>query len=1011
MLKLRDRPIRQKITLVIMMIASAVLLLAFAALFCFQAYTLKQHSAHELAVVGEITAHNCAAAVMFKDEDAAAQILGGLRTMPQIVSARLELADQQQLAFFGTPRDETQIKAARLESGFRIDGDRILLAQPVMSSGAREGTLYLLADLHATTSQLLKLYGGIFALVLVASLLVAFILSNQFLHIITTPILRLAGTARTIADHNDYSVRAAKVCGDEVGVLTDAFNQMLAQIQCQDTALRENENKLALAQAIAHLGYWERDLITDRIMWSSETNRVFGLSPEENVNNFARFQELIYPEDRDMVMQAIGVALRGGPRYEVEYRVVWPSGEVRFVHTQGDVIVDEAGQPRRMFGTVQDVTERKLAEDAAHETNLALGNAMPGISTLDSEGRYQRVNKAYAQMLGYLPNELVGMEWTPTISSEDRERGLETYQRMLAEGKAEFEARAVRKDGSMFYKHVLMVKRTDAAGKVLGHYCFMRDITERKEAEETLRRTEQKYRSIFENAIEGIFQTTPDGKYLSVNPALARMYGYDSSEELIASVSDIGHVVYVDPARRDEFKRLIEAQGFVELFEYEVYRKDRSKIWICENARAVRDTTGATQYYEGTVEDITERKLVDEVKRASKAKSEFLSRMSHELRTPLNAILGFGQLLERQKPTEIQRKRIGYILSAGKHLLDLINEVLDISRIEAGRMQLSLEPVCVADALEETLDLMRPLATERSIQLSASADIDAGVHVLADRQRFKQVLVNLLNNAVKYTPFFGGVTVSYHVPGNEKVRVLVSDSGPGIPAEKLARLFTPFERLGAEQSAIEGTGLGLALSQRLVDAMGGSIGVESAVGKGSTFWIELPLTKSPLERFPRDRAANGARQPSSEPASRSILYIEDNLSNLALIEQMLAERPGTALLTSMQGKVGLDLARQHTPDLILLDLHLPDLPGWDVLSQLKADSTTRHIPVVVISADATKRQMNRLMSAGAAHYLTKPLDVNKFFQVLDETNGIDSAEQSPAAAISNGDVEEACPNP
>jgi len=762
MLKLRDRPIRQKITLVIMMIASAVLLLAFAALFCFQAYTLKQHSAHELAVVGEITAHNCAAAVMFKDEDAAAQILGGLRTMPQIVSARLELADQQQLAFFGTPRDETQIKAARLESGFRIDGDRILLAQPVMASGAREGTLYLLADLHATTSQLLKLYGGIFALVLVASLLVAFILSNQFLHLITTPILRLAGTARTIADHNDYSVRAAKVCGDEVGVLTDAFNQMLAQIQSQDTALRENENKLAQAQAIAHLGYWERDLITDRLMWSSETNRVFGLSPEEDVNNFARFQELIYPEDRDMVMQAIGVALRGGPRYEVEYRVVWPSGEVRFVYSQGDVILDEADQPRRMFGTVQDVTERKL---------------------------------------------------------------------------------------------------------------------------------------------------------------------------------------------------------------------------------------------------------VDEVKRASKAKSEFLSRMSHELRTPLNAILGFGQLLERQKPTEVQRKRVGYILSAGKHLLDLINEVLDISRIEAGRMQLSLEPVCVADALEETLDLMRPLATERSIQLSASADIDAGVHVLADRQRFKQVLVNLLNNAVKYTPFFGGVAVSYHVPGNEKVRVLVSDTGPGIPAEKLARLFTPFERLGAEQSAIEGTGLGLALSQRLMDAMGGSIGVESAVGKGSTFWIELPLAKSPLERFPRDGAANGARQPSSEPASRSILYIEDNLSNLALIEQMLAERPGTALLTCMQGKVGLDLARQHTPDLILLDLHLPDLPGWDVLSQLKADSTTRHIPVVVISADATKRQMNRLMSAGAAHYLTKPLDVNKFFQVLDETNGIDSVEQSPAAAISNGDVKEACPSP
>jgi CheY-like chemotaxis protein/anti-sigma regulatory factor (Ser/Thr protein kinase) len=359
--------------------------------------------------------------------------------------------------------------------------------------------------------------------------------------------------------------------------------------------------------------------------------------------------------------------------------------------------------------------------------------------------------------------------------------------------------------------------------------------------------------------------------------------------------------------------------------------------------------------------------------------------MSHELRTPLNAILGFGQLLERQKPTDVQRKRIGYILSAGNHLLNLINEVLDISRIEAGRMQLSLEPVCVADTLEETLDLMRPLATERNIQLSASVDIDAGVHVLADWQRFKQVLLNLLNNAVKYTPFFGGVTVSYHVTGNEKVRVLVSDTGPGIPPGKKARLFTPFERLGAEQSAIEGTGLGLALSQRLMQAMGGSIGVESGVGKGSTFWIELPRTKSPLELLPVHKENNGAGQSNSEPATRSVLYIEDNLSNLALIEQMLADRPGTALLTTMQGKVGLDLARQHLPDLVLLDLHLPDLPGWDVLAQLKADPTTRHIPVVVISADATKRQINRLMSAGASHYLTKPLDITKFFRVLDET--------------------------
>ena len=244
MRNLRNRPVGQKITFVIMLISGVVLLLASAALFCFQAYTLRQHFAHELAVVGEITAHNCATAVMFKDEGAAAQILNGLKTMPQIVSARLEVTDQQRLAYFGGLPDELEIKAARLKSGFQFDGNRIFLAQPVMLDGKREGTLHLVADLQAMTSQLLKLYGGIFALVLAASLLLAFLLSSQFLRFVTDPILSLAGIARTIAHHHDYSVRATKVCGDEVGGLTDAFNQMLTQIQSQDSALQTAQHEL-----------------------------------------------------------------------------------------------------------------------------------------------------------------------------------------------------------------------------------------------------------------------------------------------------------------------------------------------------------------------------------------------------------------------------------------------------------------------------------------------------------------------------------------------------------------------------------------------------------------------------------------------------------------------------------------------------------------------------------------------------------------------------------------------
>jgi CheY-like chemotaxis protein/two-component sensor histidine kinase len=336
-------------------------------------------------------------------------------------------------------------------------------------------------------------------------------------------------------------------------------------------------------------------------------------------------------------------------------------------------------------------------------------------------------------------------------------------------------------------------------------------------------------------------------------------------------------------------------------------------------------------------------------------------------------------------------------LSAGKHLLGLINEVLDISRIESGKLQLPLEPVCVADALEEVFDLMRPLAAGRKIELSANTEMDATVYVMADRQRFKQVLLNLLSNGVKYTPQFGQVAVSYYESG-DNIRITVSDTGPGIPANKRERLFMPFERLGAEQSNVEGTGLGLALSQRLMQAMGGSIGVDSTAERGSKFWIELPRS-SPLPKAALQKKVGGC-DPRSIGANRKILYIEDNLSNLTLIEELLHERPDIELLTAMQGKLGLELARQHLPDLVLLDLHLPDIHGREVLRELKSFDATRAVPVVVISADATASQIKHLLSAGATTYLTKPLDVSEFFRVIDKataTNG--AATLSPASEL------------
>lgn len=377
------------------------------------------------------------------------------------------------------------------------------------------------------------------------------------------------------------------------------------------------------------------------------------------------------------------------------------------------------------------------------------------------------------------------------------------------------------------------------------------------------------------------------------------------------------------------------------------------------------------------------REARQEAERASQAKSEFLSRMSHELRTPLNAILGFAQLLEMDQLSAEQRESVSHILKGGRHLLELINEVLDISRIEAGRLDVSPEPVLVREVLLEVVDLIRPVADQWNVRLDATTTQGWGRYVLADRQRLKQVLLNLLSNAAKFNRHGGTVAVSVEEVPGDRLRLKVTDTGPGIPPEKIARLFTPFDRLGAEQTRVEGTGLGLALSMRLAELMGGAMGVESVVGEGSTFWVELPQVESPLVEVVLRK---GAVVPSEVPVTvGTVLYIEDNLSNLRLVERLLARRPNVKLLSAMQGRLGLELAREHRPSLIFLDLQLPDMLGAEVLQRLQRDPRTAQIPVVVISADATPGQIQRLLTAGAREFLTKPLDVKKLMTLLDET--------------------------
>jgi PAS domain S-box-containing protein len=502
---------------------------------------------------------------------------------------------------------------------------------------------------------------------------------------------------------------------------------------------------------------------------------------------------------------------------------------------------------------------------------------------------------------------------------------------------------------------------------------------------------------------DAIVSTGLDGTIRSWNPAAAAIYCRPATEAVGQPFS-----IVVPTDRAEEAVTLLRRVAASERVTIETrhLRDDGQQFSVSLTAAPLLGGDDSVLGMSVVARDVTERKRAEqalreakaEAERANAAKSEYLSRMSHELRTPLNAILGFAQLLELEDLTEEQRENLHYILSAARHLLELINEVLDIASIEAGRLALSLEPVAVADVVAETVSLIRPLADQHQVLL-VSPPVTCQVHVLGDRQRLKQILLNLLSNAVKYNRQGGSVQLECGPGADGRLRVAVADTGPGIGAEVMDQLFVPFERLGTEQTGVEGAGLGLPLSRRLAEAMGGTLEVETTPGQGSRFWVELPAAEGPLERAERQQELEGPAagdDPEPEPSTAlTVLYIEDNLSNLQLVERVVSRRPGVRLISAMRPQLGLDLAAEHDPDLILLDLHLPDMPGQEVLRRLRGQARTANVPVVILSADARPSLINELLAQGVRAFLTKPLDVRELLELLDSI----AAEQQPTGAV------------
>ena len=555
------------------------------------------------------------------------------------------------------------------------------------------------------------------------------------------------------------------------------------------------------------------------------------------------------------------------------------------------------------------------------------------------------------------------------------------------------------------------------------HMEAQEEIAERKRAEQELRELAlhleiERMRLMEAQTVAkvGSWELDLRTNMLTCSDEMYRIFGVDGAE--VAGVYE-AFLECIHPEDRQDvfgaYRSAVANEGSFAL-DHRLKRKDGTLLFIHERCQTYFEN-GQPLRLVGTTQDITPLKEAEaalrtaneelemrvarrtaqvetsnaelrlakqEAERANRAKSEYLSRMSHELRTPLNAILGFGQILDRQNLTGIEKESIHYILRGGRYLLSLINEVLDIARVEAGNMDFSLEPVAVSDVVAQACDLVRPLALPQDIRLDANLTTMDGIHVQADRQRLHQALINLLANAIKYNRYGGQVDVSCRTEPDGRIRIAVRDTGRGISPEDLPRLFTPFERLGPANPDIEGTGLGLALSQRLIAAMGGALSVESSLGEGSVFTIELPAPHT-ADKMDADIKA-GREDPITTRLSQgcyTILSIEDNLSNLRLMEVILAGHPDIHLVAAMQGSMGLDLAREHTPDLILLDLHLPDMAGKEVLARLQQSEITARIPVIVISADATPAQIERLLAAGARAYLTKPLDVEEFLRTTE----------------------------
>lgn len=757
---------------------------------------------------------------------------------------------------------------------------------------------------------------------------------------------------------------------------------------------------------------------------------MLGHLPEQVVGH--SFTEFVYEEDWENCFAFLNNLLVTGERISgVEYRVRHIDGSWHWHSSSASPIFDHEKKIIGFDGVARDITEKRKSDDLLRKLSLAVEQSPVSVVITDLNASVEYVNKKFTDITGYSSDELIGRNPRVLKSGEHPRAFYIDLWDTLKSGKAwkgEFHNR--KKDGDLFWELASISPITNDKGEITHYLGIKEDITERKLSEKQL----HKFSKVVEQSPNMILITDLNYVIEYVNPSFSRVSGY-SQEDIVGRQYKFLKLAMADEPEYEELWTALR-EGHVWHGENIDKRKNGELYWQDVSINPILDEDGQTIHFVSIMQDISGRKKVEEelqelnlsleqkvmertselsitneflmkeviarkkhetelklarneAEKANKAKSEFISRMSHELRTPMNSILGFAQLFSMGELSPVQRRGVDHILTSGNHLLKLINEVLDISKIEAGKMSLSVEQIKVKEAISEAIDLVHPLTINPQITICYIPHETDDLSIKADKQRVIQVLVNILTNAIKYNKKGGTVTVEAFVePGdvaeNDRVKIAIKDTGVGIAEKDINKLFIPFERLANTEMQIEGTGLGLSIAKELTALMDGEISVQSKSGEGSTFFITLPHVSHDKLNL---SGLNGSDVVSSnnKKAKGTVLYIEDNHSNIELVEQVLTtHRPDIKLICSKYGKQTIDLAIEHAPDLILLDLDLPDTHGSEVIRELKQHRQTKHIPVVIISADAMPYRIKSLMKSGAERYLTKPLDVLELLQEIDK---------------------------